>query len=213
MQEPRNGKKILSIRKGAAIFSEGDENKSIFYVLEGSVKLTMSSPAGKEAIVGVVDGGFFFGESCIVSGKSKRSYRAVALSNVCLAELERPAMIHLLLTNQDVLYCFLMHLIHTMESVQDNLASSFLYPAGQRLARILVALARLADDPHIQRSFPQLGQEELAEMIGATRQHVNAFLMKFKESGHIQYKRGLKSFRVSESMSEIAGLKARRQKI
>jgi CRP/FNR family transcriptional regulator, cyclic AMP receptor protein len=207
MQDLRKGKKMSTLRKGTVIFSEGDEDKSIFFVLEGTVKLTVTSSVGKEAIVGIVDGGFFFGESCIMNGRSKRSYRAVALSNVRLAELEGAAMIHLLQTNHDVLYCFLVHVIHTIQSVQDNLASSLLYPASQRLARILVSLSQLADDSHIQHSFPQLGQEELAEMIGATRQHVNAQLMKFKESGHIQYKRGLKSFRVNKSMSEIAGLK------
>ncbi|HET6936479.1 MAG TPA: Crp/Fnr family transcriptional regulator [Candidatus Angelobacter sp.] len=207
MAEPRAGKKDITLPKGSVIFSEGDENDSIFFILQGTVKLTISSPQGKEAIVGVLDGGDFLGETCVVGGYPRRTCRAVALSEVTLVELDRAAMIQLLQTNQDVLYTFLTRLLFTQTALQDNLSSSFLYSARKRLARLLVSLSRLAADPRSRRSFPKLGQEQLARMIGVTRQHVNANLMKFKASGHVQYSRGLKNFRVNKSMAAVAGVK------
>jgi CRP-like cAMP-binding protein len=206
MKEPRRGRKVISLSKGAAVFVEGDSNDFVFFILEGSIKLTVSSPAGKEVIINLMDGGNFFGESCVVNGFPKCTYRAVALSHVTLARYDRASMVHLLQTNEAILYCFVEHLIRSLGLLQENLSSSFLYPAGKRLARILVFLSRLAGDPRLRRSFPQLGQEELAQMIGATRQHVNANLMKLKEEGHVEYARGLKDFKVNKSLTAVAGL-------
>jgi CRP/FNR family cyclic AMP-dependent transcriptional regulator len=203
MREPRKGKKIATLRKGTVIFSEGDENDSVFFVFNGAVKFTKHSPSGKEAILGVVDGGSFFGAACVVNCFPQRSYRAVALSDVHVAIIEREAMIRLLRTSEGTLYCFLSYLLSSVSELQESLASNLLYPAGQRLARTLVSLAQLKAESNVQRSFPELGQEDLAQMIGATRQHVNSYLTKFKSMGHIEYKRGLKSFRVNKSMSKM----------
>jgi CRP/FNR family cyclic AMP-dependent transcriptional regulator len=209
LREPRKGKKMATLRKGTVIFSEGDENNSVFFVFDGAIKFTKHSQNGKEAILGVVDGGSFFGAACVVNGFPQRSYRAVALSDVHLAIIERPAMIRLLQTSEGTLYCFLAYLLSSVSELQESLASNLLYPAGQRLARTLVSLAQLKADSPVKRSFPELGQEDLAQMIGATRQHVNSYLMKFRSLGHIEYKRGLKSFQVNKSMAKVVGSKAK----
>lgn len=131
VRELQPGKNIISLPKGSVIFSEGDNSESIFFVCNGTVKLTMSSHAGREVALGVVESGYFVGESCLGGGSPKRSYRAIALSDVTLAKLDRAAMIRLMQTNQEVLCYFLAHLLRSLESLQENLSSGDLIERKQ----------------------------------------------------------------------------------
>jgi len=59
------GRTIKKYRKDAVIFHQGDPAESVFYVLRGKIKLTIVSPRGKDAVVAILNEGFFFGEGCL----------------------------------------------------------------------------------------------------------------------------------------------------
>jgi CRP/FNR family transcriptional regulator, cyclic AMP receptor protein len=59
------GRKILSFRKSQTIFAQGNPSDSVFYVQKGKVKLTVVSKSGKEATIGILNEGDFFGEGCL----------------------------------------------------------------------------------------------------------------------------------------------------
>ena len=59
------GKTILTYRKGRIIYAQGEEADKIFYIQSGKVKVTVVSEQGKEAVVGLLEAGQFFGEGCL----------------------------------------------------------------------------------------------------------------------------------------------------
>ncbi len=74
LAEIREGKSILKFKKNDIIFSQGDLAGSIFYIQKGTVKLSVVSEQGKEAVVAIMEPGQFFGEGCLNGGYGARRY-------------------------------------------------------------------------------------------------------------------------------------------
>ena len=66
------GKTILNFEKNQHVFRQGDVANAVFYIQKGSVKLTVLSEQGKEAVVGILEPGQFFGEGCLNQGNESR---------------------------------------------------------------------------------------------------------------------------------------------
>jgi CRP/FNR family transcriptional regulator, cyclic AMP receptor protein len=75
------GKTILKCEKDEIVFLQGDVSDAIFYIQEGKIKLTVVSDRGKEAVVGLLGAGHFFGESCL-NGHPLLSQQLLQLRNV-----------------------------------------------------------------------------------------------------------------------------------
>jgi len=198
---PKAGKQRLSFRKKQVVFSQGDPNDSIFFIEIGTVKLTAVSRHGKEAIFAVLNRGCFFGETCIASDKPARSHNAVALSDVRAAKIERDVFVKSLQSGGSGAYAFIEYLLRLHENSQEQLIHNLLDSSEKRLARALLSLAELSDENKANRALP-VSQQNLGDMIGATRQRVNSLLKGFRKSGFIDYANGL---RVHGSLREVAG--------
>ncbi|HET9384451.1 MAG TPA: cyclic nucleotide-binding domain-containing protein, partial [Gemmatimonadales bacterium] len=74
------GRTLLAYPKGRAIYAQGDEANAVFYVQKGRVRLTVVSKAGKEATIGLVNEGSFFGEGSL-AGQAHRAGSAAALTH------------------------------------------------------------------------------------------------------------------------------------
>src|SRR6202140_886206 len=81
-------RRTTQYRKNQVIFSQGERSEALFYIENGTVKLTVVSKEGKEAIVSVASNGSFFGESCISLDHPVRSQSAIALTNVQLVKMD-----------------------------------------------------------------------------------------------------------------------------
>ncbi len=193
--------KTLLFRKREIIFSVGDRSDSIYFIESGSAKLTVTSARGKEAVIAILERGRFFGENALDSERLPRSTNAIALTELRATRIEREAMLRLLRAEQDVCLGFISSLIRTAEELKGELANNLLYASEQRLARALCSLSQLSDHD-LYQPVPQLSQQELANMIGITRQRVNVLLKRFKKLGFIDYASGL---RVYSSIRNIAG--------
>jgi CRP/FNR family cyclic AMP-dependent transcriptional regulator len=93
-------RKIVPYRKGQAIFSQGDAGNSVNYLQAGSVKITVSSSVGKEAIVALLEPGDFFGEGSI-SGQPLRVSTATAMGPVSALEIDKQEMIRVIHEEHD----------------------------------------------------------------------------------------------------------------
>jgi CRP-like cAMP-binding protein len=82
-------------KKRSAVFSQGDPADSVFYILNGKVKLTVVSKQGKEAIVALLNRGSFFGEGCL-AGQPRRVASATAVSDCLLLSVGKQAIMRLL---------------------------------------------------------------------------------------------------------------------
>ena len=86
------GKTILEFRKGQVVFTQGDAADMIFYIQKGRIKVVVISEQGKEAVVGIVGPGQFFGEGCM-NGHSLRIATTTAMEDCLVTGISKAAML------------------------------------------------------------------------------------------------------------------------
>jgi CRP/FNR family cyclic AMP-dependent transcriptional regulator len=195
------GRRAVAFHEKQVIFSDGNASDSIFYILKGTVKFTVTSARGKEAVVDILNGGNFFGESALAPSRPRRTVQAVAVTDVRLVKIEPEALLHLIHHDADVCDAFLAALIALNARIIRNHADNLLYASEERLARTLVGIARIYDNPE-QRPLPKLSQQDLANMIGVTRQRVNTIIKRFRKLGFVNSGPSLK---VDSSIRKLIG--------
>jgi CRP/FNR family transcriptional regulator, cyclic AMP receptor protein len=176
---------------GDVIFAQGNAATTVMFIRKGTVKLSVVSKAGKEAVVGLLERGDFLGEGCL-AGQSRRMATATALTLTTLLILDRQEMIARLHDNPAFSDRFLSHMLARNMRIEEDLVDQLFNSSEKRLARALLLLARYGEQEQPQRVLPKLSQELLAEMIGTTRSRVNFFMNKFRKLGFIEYNGGLK---------------------
>jgi CRP-like cAMP-binding protein len=186
------GSKRNSVRLGRnqILFVEGERSDSMFYIESGTVKLTVTSSNGREAIIGIFDDGDFLGESCIVSDRPIRFHTATAMTDVRLVKIGRDAIVNRLRAAGDAFYALVSSILRQNARTQQDFANRLLEPSDKRLARALLALSRL-NERQI-RPLDHITQQDWAEMIGISRQRVNVLLRQFRKSGLVSDARGVK---------------------
>ena len=171
---------------GATIFSQGNAATSVLYVREGTVRLSVLSHAGKEAVIAVLTAGHFFGEGCLV-GQTRRMSTASALDPSVVVSVDRPEMMRQLQTVPAFADVFLTHMLTRNIRIEEDLIDQLFNSSEKRLARTLLLLARFGEPGASHRVLPKVSQETLAEMVGTTRSRVNFFMNKFRRLGFIEY--------------------------
>lgn len=177
-------------RKNQTIFAQGQRGDRIFYIESGTVKLTSTSKQGREAVVAVLDGGSFLGEAVLESERTPSLYRATALTDTAVRVTDRKSMQKLLRANSEFCDAFVSFLLSVVATAREELSDKLLYSSEKRLALALVSVARLSGAAQSQR-LPRMSQQELASMVGLTRQRVNFLMTRFKRLGYIAYVDGL----------------------
>src|SRR5271165_1055185 len=119
---PGAGKKILSFKKNAVIFSQGDPAETIFYVQKGRAKLNVVSEHGKEAVVAIMEAGDFFGEGCL-NGETTRVATAASLGDSSIVSISKHAMREALKNEPSFAQLFVTYLITRNSRVQEDLGS------------------------------------------------------------------------------------------
>jgi len=170
---------------GAVVFSQGDAATDVFYLRQGSVKLSVLSRTGKEAVVAILRPGEFFGEGCL-AGQPRRMATARALNASTVLVVEKPHMLALLHTQPSLAERFLSHMLARNIRIEEDLIDQLFNSSEKRLARALLLLARYGTKDEALL-LPKLSQETLAEMVGTTRSRVNFFMNKFRDLGFIEY--------------------------
>ena len=176
---------IKKFARSAVVFAQGDPANHVFYIQDGSIKLSVLSRTGKEAVVAVLSQGDFFGEGCL-AGQPRRIATASAMAASTVLVIEKPQMLEMLHTQPALAERFLEHMLARNIRVEEDLVDQLFNSSEKRLARVLLLLARYgkADQP---LRIPKLSQETLAEMVGTTRSRINFFMNKFRDLGFIEY--------------------------
>jgi CRP/FNR family transcriptional regulator, cyclic AMP receptor protein len=125
--------KAVSFRKHEVIFSHGAPSDSMFY--RGSVKLTVRSANGKEALIGFFNKGTFFGESCLAPDSPTRFHTATALTNMQPVKLDGNEIKTILRTNAQLAYAFVTYLLRRNAQIQRDLANNLIDSSEDRLGR------------------------------------------------------------------------------
>jgi len=196
------GRHIRSIcfRKRQLIFSAGDRSDALFWIERGGVKLTLTSYHGREAVISVLKKGDFFGCEAFDQSCPPRFVNAVALTDVQLARVDRALIFSTMKTQFSVCLQVISLLTTLISELQLDVAKNLSCSSDERLARALLSMSEMRLGCGTANSA-KVSQQELADMIGTTRQRVNAILQRFKKMGLIDYSEGL---HVYDSLRSIA---------
>ena len=158
----------------------------VFYIQHGSVKLSVLSPIGKEAVVGTLGGGAFFGEGSL-AGQPVRLDAATTMAASRIRIVPKAQMIHLLHQEHALADCFIAHMLARNRRLEEDLVDQLCNDCEKRLARTLLLLARCLNVGGPRGALPAIPQGLLAEMVGTTRSRVNLFMNRFRKRGFIDY--------------------------
>jgi CRP/FNR family cyclic AMP-dependent transcriptional regulator len=184
-------RRIVRFARDAVVFAQGAEANCVFYIQDGGVKLSVLSSSGKEAVVGMLGPGDFFGEGCL-AGQPVRIGTATAVVPTTVLRIQKPEMLRTLREQTAFAERFIAHMLARNIRIEEDLVDQLFNSSEKRLARTLLLLARFGKEVKSQRVLPKLSQETLAEMVGTTRSRVNFFMNKFRKLGFIEYNGGLK---------------------
>jgi CRP/FNR family cyclic AMP-dependent transcriptional regulator len=197
-------RKIVQYPKGQAIFSQGDTCNSVLYLQAGVVKITVQSSSGKEAVIGLLEPGTFFGEGCI-SGQSLRVSTATAMGPVSVMEIEKEEITRVIHEEREFSDRFVGHMLKRNVRIEEDLVDQLFNSSEKRLARALLLIARYGNNgkPHEgkpHKVVAEFSQGTLAEMVGTTRSRVSFFMNKFRKLGFIEYNGGL---HINDSLLQV----------
>ncbi len=192
------GRKIEAFPKKQTIFAQGDSSDAVFYIKEGKVKLTVVSQIGKEATIGILNKGDFFGEGCL-TGQHLRLCSATAMTDCSVMEIEKKSMNEVLHREHAFSDMFVGYLLARNIRYEEDLVDQLFNSSEKRLARLLLLLANFGKEEEGKTVIPEISQETLAEMVGTTRSRVSFFMNRFRTLGFVDYK-GKSGLQVNSSL-------------
>jgi CRP/FNR family cyclic AMP-dependent transcriptional regulator len=180
------GRDMLSFHKKHTIFAQGDSTDGLFFIQKGKVQLNVLSEAGKEATLGILGEGDFFGEGGL-AGQLLRMSSATAMTDCVLLHIEKKAMMLAMSLEPQLSAMFVRYLLKRNIRYQDDLLDQLFNSSEKRLARVLLLMAQFGKEGVSEMTVPRLSQETLAEMVGTTRSRVSFFMNRFRKLGFINY--------------------------
>jgi CRP/FNR family cyclic AMP-dependent transcriptional regulator len=194
------GRKVVALPKKQTIFSQGDAADAVFYIQKGSVRLTVVSKIGKEATLGILREGDFFGEGSL-AGQTLRMGSADAMKDCELMRIDKNAMIRALHQEHTFSDLFTAYLLGRNIRYEADLVDQLFNSSEKRLARALLMLAHFGKEGVPETVVPKISQETLAEMVGTTRSRVSFFMNRFRKLGFLDY--GESGMQVHSSLLNI----------
>ena len=183
------GRKSLTFARKQKIFAQGDKADEVFYIQKGKVRLSVVSKTGREATIGLLTDGDFFGESALV-GRTQRMGSAAALTDCEILRIDKKAMIDALHREHAFSDLFVAYLLARNIRYEEDLVDQLFNSSEKRLARILLLLAHFGKEDVPETVIPKISQETLAEMVGTTRSRVSFFMNRFRKLGFVDYSGG-----------------------
>jgi CRP/FNR family transcriptional regulator len=177
----------VKVSRGEHLFLEGQDGDRLYVVLDGKIKLTRAAPDGRENLLSVLGPGEMFGELSLFDPRPRTS-TASAVTDATVAALAHDALRPWLLERPEVSMHMLRALARRLRRTNDVMADLVFTDVPGRVAKNLLDLAdrfgeQERDGLHVHHD---LTQEELAQLVGASRETVNKALADFAARGWLQ---------------------------
>ncbi|NHC44384.1 Crp/Fnr family transcriptional regulator [Motilibacter sp. K478] len=176
------------LSRGDILFGEGDEGSTLFVVTEGKIKLGRTAADGRENLLGVLGPGEMFGELSVFD-PGPRTATATAVTETTLIGLGHEDLDKWIRGRPEVAYTMLQSLARRLRRTNEFLADLVFSDVPGRVAKALLDLARrfgVQGDEGVHVTH-DLTQEELAQLVGASRETVNKALADFQQRGWIRH--------------------------
>ncbi len=186
-QSLRNRLKQSSCSRADAIFTEGDSGGELHVILTGKVKISRAAADGRENLLAVLGPGDLFGELSLFN-PGPRTATATAITDVQLATFSHDDLRPVIIEQPEVAAELLRALAERLRQTNDAMADLVFTDVPGRVAKALLSLAeRFGEtDPDGVRVHHDLTQEELAQLVGASRETVNKALSDFAGRGWLR---------------------------
>jgi len=181
---------VTAFKRAEVVYAQGDAANGVMYLQRGGIKLTVVNENGKEAVVGILGPGDFFGEGCL-AGQPVRMGTATAITPSTVLVIEKNEMFKVLHEEHGLSDRFIKFMLARNIRIEEDLIDQLFNSSEKRLARTLLLLARYGKEDQPHGVLPNLSEETLAEMVGTTRSRVNFFMNKFRKLGFIRYNGGV----------------------
>jgi CRP/FNR family transcriptional regulator, cyclic AMP receptor protein len=180
----------LKLRKGAKLFSQGEEADAIYFIQTGKMQVTVVSAQGKRAVLDTLGPRDFLGEGCLV-GDFRRTGTATSLEPSTVFRIGKRAMLEALHGQPRLSGKFMASLLARNVNLEEDLCNQLLNHSEGRLARVLLTLSRFSrHDKLPDAKVPKFTYKMLAETVGTTRSKITFFMKKFRKLGLIDYDKG-----------------------
>ncbi|MGH9844619.1 MAG: Crp/Fnr family transcriptional regulator, partial [Blastocatellia bacterium] len=174
--------------RGMTIYALEESAASLYVVLKGRVKIVRPSPEGQQKIVSIRYRGELFGEPALSGSEPRRSEEAVALDTTRIAVIRLSDFWNAVRRDPSLMQSAMQLLAGRLAESHRHIESLVFDNNHRRLARALLALSN--DAARAGEASIRLTHEELAELIGSTREVVTGMMIEFRQRGLIEYKRG-----------------------
>jgi CRP/FNR family transcriptional regulator, cyclic AMP receptor protein len=155
------GRKVAAFPKKQTIFAQGDSSDAVFYIQKGKVKLTVVSERGKDATIGILNEGDFFGEGCL-TGQPLRMCSATAMTDCSVMQIDKRSMMEVLHREHAFSDMFVAYLLTRNIRYEEDLVDQLFNSSEKRLARILLLLTNFGKEGKAETLIPKMSQETLA---------------------------------------------------
>jgi CRP/FNR family cyclic AMP-dependent transcriptional regulator len=176
-----------ALPRGDALFAEGDPGDALHVVVDGKVKICRTAPDGRENVVAVLGPGDLLGELSLFDAQP-RAASAVAVADTTLATLAERDFHHWLAEHPAASMVLLQALAVRLRQTNEAMADLVFTDVPGRVAKALLSLAGKfgSDEDGATRVAHDLTQEELAQLVGASRETVNKALADFAARGWLR---------------------------
>ncbi len=184
------GRRMIRMQAKQVLFLQGDSADCVFYVLSGTVKLTVVSMNGKEATLCFLSAGDFAGEESLSDENAFFQMTAAAFTECAVIKIKKEEITRLLHQEPAFAESFRSFLLKRTIRIQADLVDQLFNCSEKRLARGLLLMANFGKPGEPQKLTPSISHETLAGMIGTTRARVSFFMKRFRDLGFVDYKGG-----------------------
>ena len=195
--------KPVSLKRGATIYSKGDPGNSLYVVISGTAKMSISSPDGRSAILNLIGPGEIFGEIALLDGR-ERTADAIANTNCEVFIIDRREFIPFVRSQPTLAMKLIELLCGRLRWTSDQVEQIILQDLPGRLAS---ALIRLTEKHKLEPGGRTIAitQQEISEMVGMTRESINKQLRAWAARSWVRLEHGAIVVLDAESLQAIAG--------
>ena len=165
LNSPGLDKRRTDYAPAGEVFAQGDPADSVLYIQRGSVKLSVLSQTGREAVVGILSSGDFFGEGAL-AGQAVRLATATSMDATAILVIPKRQMIRLLHQQHALSDRFIAHMLARNRRLEEDLVDQLFNASEKRLARTLLLLARYGKPDGPRRVLPPSLTQALAPALG-----------------------------------------------
>jgi CRP/FNR family cyclic AMP-dependent transcriptional regulator len=169
--------------KNKVIISEGEKSDSLYAIVAGKVKVLISDEDGKEIILAILGPGEFFGEMSLIDSQP-RSATVITMEASSFNVISHGDFIQCLTSNPDIAKTILATMAKRLREADKKIESLALLDVYGRVARTLLELATKEGNKLVVSQ--NLSQQDIANMVGASREMVNRILKDLAHGGYIQ---------------------------